>query len=489
MGGYLKRLLKAGASYQAAELAAKALALLTLPLYTRHVSAAGYGAYQALFTAVILGSILLRAGLGEAFVRLYFNHPPQRRLLLARTLSATVLIATTAVCAALIPVAGPVSRLLLGHAQPTLFGGAILGLWAFTNLEVAYAQLRVEERTGVYLRASAANVALTIAATIPLVVFFGAGAKGLIYGNFGASALVVACLWATALRGQLGLLPERSALRALAGFGLPTVPAEALLYGLQVADRFYLYRAYSPTAAGRYSVALQLATVVFVVVRGFQYAWPPLAYSIAGEAEAASLYARVTTYLVLTTGAVVCAVALLGRYLVEVFAAHRFFAAHKALPYLALAWSLYGLYMAVLVIPGRAQKTIRLLPAAAAGLAANVVGLVVLVPRSGLGLGLAGAGIALCLGYAALLATLLLSGRNLLAVPFEWRRIGLTVALYAAVALSGNLLLPTGGAVGPLSRLAWLALLLPGLLALRLFTVEERRQLRRLLALAGGLFR
>ena len=89
-------------------------------------------------------------------------------------------------------------------------------------------------------------------------------------------------------------------------FGLPTVPADASVYALQVADRFYLFRAYSHAAAGEYSVALKLATVVFVAVRGFQYAWPPLAYSIESDAEAARLYSLVTTYYVLATGVVVC---------------------------------------------------------------------------------------------------------------------------------------------------------------------------------------
>ena len=74
-------------------------------------------------------------------------------------------------------------------------------------------------------------------------------------------------------------------LRAMLRFGLPTVPADASVYALQVADRFYLFRGYSHAAAGEYSVALQLATVVFVLVRGFQYAWPPLAYSIESDAR------------------------------------------------------------------------------------------------------------------------------------------------------------------------------------------------------------
>ena len=105
-------------------------------------------------------------------------------------------------------------------------------------------------------------------------------------------------------------------------FGLPTVPADASVYALQVADRWYLLRAQSAAAAGLYALAAKLATVVFVAVRGFQYAWPPLAYSIEDDAIAARLYAIVTTYYVLATGAVVAGVALLGRWAVRLLLHH-----------------------------------------------------------------------------------------------------------------------------------------------------------------------
>ena len=49
----------------------------------------------------------------------------------------------------------------------------VLGLWSFTNLEYAYAVLRVDERRRVFAVASLANVTLTIAAVVTLVVGFG----------------------------------------------------------------------------------------------------------------------------------------------------------------------------------------------------------------------------------------------------------------------------------------------------------------------------
>ena len=429
---------------------------------------------------MILSSILLRAGVGEAFIRFYFDDLDHaRRTRIARSATAFVALTTTPAALLAVAFAGPLSKLLLNFHDPLLIDCAVLGLWAFTNLEMAYAQLRVDERARTYVFASGANVALTVAFTITLVVFAEQGARGLLLGNFGASAVVVLGLW-WVLRRRIAMWPHFADVRAMLRFGLPTVPADASVYALQVADRFYLYRSYSHAAAGRYAIAIKLATVVFVAVRGFQYAWPPLAYSIESDEEAAQLYSLVTTYYALATGVVVAGVALLGRWMVRLLAAHRYFHAYEALPWLALGWALYGLYLVFVAISGRARVTTRNFPAAAAGLAVNVVLLLVLVPTSGAGLGISGAGLALCGAYAAMLVVMYVLTRTLFRVGFEWGRLAQLTAILAAVAVSGELLLPTSGAGGFASRAAWLALIPAALLATRFFHPHELQAARRL---------
>jgi O-antigen/teichoic acid export membrane protein len=479
---HLKRLLSTGAAYQFGDILAKGLALLTLPLYTRHLSDKAYGAAELLLTAVILTSILARVGIGEAFIRFYFNDDNvERRARIARTATAAVAWTTTLAALAAVAFAGDLSRLLLHFHDPLLIDCAVLGLWAFSNLEMVYAQLRVDQRARAYVLASGANVAMTVAFTVALVVFAHQGARGLLLGNFGASALVVLGLW-WVLRRRFSLRVRIADLRAMLRFGLPTVPADASVYALQVADRFYLFRVYSQSAAGQYAIAIKLATVVFVAVRGFQYAWPPLAYSIESDEEASRLYSVVTTYYALATGVVVCGVALLGRWMVRLLAAHPYFDAYRALPWLALGWALYGLYLVFVAIAGRARVTSRNFPAAAAGLAINVALLILLVPAGGAGLGIAGAGIALCGAYVAMLAVMYLLTRSLFTVGFEWLRLAQLTAILAGVAVSGELLLPTHGLAGLVLRAAWLALVPAALLLTRFFHPHEWAGVRALLA-------
>jgi O-antigen/teichoic acid export membrane protein len=476
--GYVRRLITTGAAYQVADVVSKFIALALLPVYTRHLSRADYGTAEVLLTVVILASIVVRLGIGEAFVRLHFTDAdPARRREIARTATAFV-FATTTVTAGLVAVfAGPLSDLVLGTSDAGIMRIAALGLWAFTNLELAYALLRVEERAREYLVASLINVVLTVALTVWLVVFEDKGANGLLGGNFAASAVVLLGLWWT-LRDRLGLVPAATHLTPMLRFGLPTVPAEVSVFALNFIDRLYLFRSESEDAAGLYSLSVKLAAVVVFTVRAFQYAWPPLAYSIDDDAEAARVYAFVTTWYVLGTGVIVAALTLVGRWIVRLFAAPAFFAAHEALPWVALGWALYGLFLVLVVTAGRARVTTRNFPAALLGLVANVILLLVLVPP----LGIAGAGIALCGAYVVMLAVMYLLTRGLFPVPFEWGRLARVVGVLTVVAVSGELLLPESGVGGLLSRTAWMALIPAGLWAVGFLTPAELARLRALVA-------
>ena len=98
---------------------------------------------------MILASILLRVGIGEAFVRFYFDDDDRaRRARTSRARRRRSSLVTTTVALARRRAASPgrCRELILGTRDATLMALAVLGLWAFTNLEIAYALLRVEER-------------------------------------------------------------------------------------------------------------------------------------------------------------------------------------------------------------------------------------------------------------------------------------------------------------------------------------------------------
>src|SRR6185503_2297127 len=112
------------------------------------------------------------------------------------------------------------------------------------------------------------------------------------------------------------------------------------------------------------------------------------------------------------------------------------------------------------------------------GLAVNVLLLVVLTP----GLGIAGAGLALAGAYVAMLVVMRLLTRRLFRVDFEWKRIAQLALVLGGLAGAGELLLPTSGAAGFVSR-ALLALALPLVLSLTgFYRPDERAAIRTLIA-------
>ena len=253
-------------------------------------------------------------------------------------------------------------------------------------------------------------------------------------------------------------------------FGLPTMPAELSLYLLNFVDRIVLVRSAGLAEAGLYSLAVKFAQGVNVLVRGFQLAWPPLAYSIRDDGEARRAYAAIVTWFVAGCAFVVTGMWLFSRWIVRALAAPEFFGSYKAIGLIATGVTLYALYMVLVVILGRTGRTEFNFPATIAALVANVALNLVLVPP----LGIVGAGLALVASYLVVLALMYAFTQRLFPVPYEWGRLARVVLASAALVGLGRTAAADRRLRGLAARTAlWLAYPLV-LLAGGFFTAEER---------------
>jgi O-antigen/teichoic acid export membrane protein len=476
VSGYLRRLATTGAAYTAASILSKLIAVALLPLYTRYLTPADYGAAEVMFAAVVSASIVVRLGLIEALLRFYYKAGEDPERVVASSF-AVLLWSTSAAALLALPFAGPISEALLNRAAPDLARISIGGLWALTMFEYMLTLFRLDERARAFFATTILNVLATIALTVVLVVGLGEGARGLLLGSYAAGAAFVLGLIAVQWR-RLSPWPDRALLGRLLRFGLPTMPAELSLYLLNFVDRIILVRSTGLAAAGLYSLAVKFAQAVNVLVRGFQLAWPPLAYSIRDDAEARPAYAAIVSWFVAGCAFAVTGMWLLSRWIVRALAAPQFFGSYEAIGLIAAAVTLYALYMVLVVILGRTGRTELNLPATLGALLANVALNLVLIPP----LGIVGAGLALAVSYLVVLALMYAFTQRLFPVPYEWGRLARAVLAAAALIGLGELLLPTAGAAGLAARaVLWLAYP-PLLLASGFFNAEERgwlAQLRR----------
>src|SRR5215207_6959626 len=469
MTGYLRRLATTGAAYTASSVVSKLIAVALLPLYTRYLTPADYGAAEALITGVIAASIVIRLGVIEALPRFYYRAGAQPTEVV-RTAFASLLWTTPIGVAVAMPLADPLSELLLDHSDPGLMRIAIFGLWVFTIYEFLTALFRIDERAKAYFAFTVANVLMTIPVTVWLVVVVDRGASGLLWGQYGTGAVFLAGL-VFSQRHRLGLVPERGVLRRMLRWGLPTMPAELSLYSLNFIDRLLIVRLVGLSDAGLYSLSVKFAQAVNVLVKGFQLAWPPLAYSIQDDDEARRAYAVIVTWFVSVTAFVVAGMWLLSRWIVRALAAPEFFDSYQTIGLVSTGVTLYALYLVLVIILGRTGRTEFNFPATAAGTLVNIGLNLALLPT----LGIVGAGVSLVASYAVVLVLMYVFTQRLFPVPYEWLRLAQAVGLAALLVAAGEVFLPTSGIGGLAGRtVLWLAY--PLLLYVTGFLNEEERR-------------
>jgi O-antigen/teichoic acid export membrane protein len=450
---HLKRLASTGAAYTGSSVISKLIAVALLPLYTRHLTRADYGAAEVLLASVVAFSIFVRLGIIEALLRFYYRFDDDRdRDRVARSSFALLLVTSTIGALVAASLAAPLSELLLDRRDATLMLIAVFGLWAFTNYELLMALFRLDERARAYFSASLVNVLLTVALTVWLVVLEDEGARGLLLGNFAATGAMLLPL-AYVQRRRIGLRPDLRLLRPMLRFGLPTMPAEISLYALNFIDRIVLVRFVGLAEAGLYSLAIKFSQVVTVIVRGFNLAWPPLAYSIRDDDEARRSYAFIVTYFLLLAAFVVLALSLEARWVVRALAAPQFFDSYQAIPLVSTGVTLYALYLVLVVVVGRTGRTEFNFPVTAVAAATNLALNLALVPT----LEIVGAGLALVGSYVVMLALMYGVTHRLFPVPFQWGRMLRIVTIAGGLFALGEVLLPTSGVEGFLSRAALVA--------------------------------
>jgi O-antigen/teichoic acid export membrane protein len=474
VSGYLRRLATTGAAYTAASILSKLIAVALLPLYTRHLSLDDYGVAELMFTAVVTASIVIRFGLLEALLRFYHQEDEDPAQVVRSSFAGLFWLSTVGALV-LLPLAGPLSDLVLGETATELARISIGGLWVLTMMEFLLTLFRLEERARAYFVTTIANVLATIAVTVVLVVALEEGARGLLLGSYATGAVFVLGLIAMQWR-RLSLRFDLALLRRLFRFGVPTMPAEVSLYLLNFVDRLIIVRSLGAAEVGLYSLAVKFAQAINVLVRGFQLAWPPLAYSIRDDDEARGVYATVVTLFVAGCAFVVTGMWLYSRWIVRLLAAPKFFDAYEAVGLIAAAVTLYALYMVMVVILGRTGRTEFNLPAAIAALVSNVVLNLILVPP----LGIVGAALALVASYLVVTVLMYVFTQRLFPVPYQWGRL-IRVLLAAAVLVAvGELLVPTDGVLGFVLRGALWVLYPLALWFSGFFTDEERGWIGRL---------
>ncbi|MDA0281997.1 MAG: glycosyltransferase [Planctomycetota bacterium] len=384
----VKDILKHSSVYAVGQILSRFASVLLLPLYTRCLSPADYGCVAILdLTAGIL-AILIGSGMASAVMRSHFDSEDEdARSRVWWTGLTWVVLSATALVVPLVIGRHAIAELTLGTdiTNGAMFYVLAAGtLWMNTVSELLETWLRVKKRSGTFVVLSMGRLLLNIGLNVWFLVGLDLGVAGLLTGNVIAATVNTIILLVLFARSQSRFAFDKAVLRTLLCFGSPLIIQAFLSLMMHEADR-YLLRAYaSLDDVGVYSLAYKVGQAVNTLCMiPFGAIWGVVMYEIAQQPDAKNTYAQVFKYYVYGLLVVMLAAALFAFPVLPVLTPGDFSQAVDLIPIIVLAFVFFAMHSQFCVPVLLARRTAALIPASIAGVAANVVCNMLLIPRFG----------------------------------------------------------------------------------------------------------
>jgi O-antigen/teichoic acid export membrane protein len=472
----LRRVSRQLLAYGTADAAVLAVNVVLLPVYTRVLQPAEYGALALLlvFEAVLKPS--LRCGLDSAYLRLYFDYPHEQE---RRALSTTVLLFIVALNGAALVVLWPLStwltRAVVGEVQYTSALRLVALNTSLSNLAFLPLSLfRVQERSALVGSLTFLRSFSTIVVRLVLVVGLRQGVFGLMLADVIVTSLLVLGLTPT-LVSMIGGTFSRPMLRASLHYGFPQVPQGLLSQVMSMSDRYVLGMFLPLRDLGVYSIGSTMASVLKLYPVAFESAWMPFAFSSLRRRDAPTVFARMASYAFAVMCFATLGVILLAGPVTRLVLPASYHRAPDVVPLLALGITVQAAAWFMATSINVAKRTSMYPIATTAGASASLLGSLVLIPR----FGVMGAAAGVVCGQLALTMTTGWFAQRYYRIPYEARRLATTTAVTIVLAAVGLWLrgpAPAWNLVGAVALLAAYPVILLGARFLQPWETDAIRQ-------------
>lgn len=442
----LRDLVRDSAVYGGINILTRAAGLFIVPVLTRYLSPAEFGAYDLIFLLLNVAQFIVGLEVMQGLLRRLgdLSGPEEMRL---ETSSALWFAAGSfsIVCAAAAAWAGPAAGLLFnGSDHAGMLQIAALWLWGMGISNILVGKCRFDGRPWAFAAIQISRSGLA-AVTVPvLLIWFHAGLSGAILAQ-AAGALLASLLGVWFQRHSIGPVFDFGALRGMLAFSLPLTLSAGAVWVQSYADRFVLQSLLGLEAVGIYGLAYRVAMLVTLVSTGIDLAVMPMVYRSHAQPETPQRMADMFRYVMLLVSAGGLGLAALGPEMVTLFAGPEFrVGALPLIPPILAGIMLQGYYIFAPGLWITKRTTMVMAITISCGLLSLVLN-ILLVPHLGL---LAPAlGLIVCQGLATLLQ--MIFGQRHYPLPYDSMRllsavvlVGTGLALFRLINESATAFLP-----------------------------------------------
>ena len=434
----IKKLGKQSLIYGIGHILVRLVTFLLLPLYTNVFTASEYGVVALFYTFLSFMNVIMRYGLGAAFLKFYVPADGHDRSAIFSNVIASLFLTGIPFFLVWYSFRNLLSPIILGVNEPafiTIMGIIIVldTIWSIPLLG-----FRAENRPILFIIFSLLNVGITIGLNLFLILKMHMGIHAIFLSNLSASL----CIFLLSLpfiyqRFEFSLL-SKTRWKSILSFALPFLPAGLFAMAMEVADRYILIYLTDLSTVGIYNAGYKIGMLMMLAVTAFNFGWQPFFLEQGKISNREKLFGKVTTLVLAGLGFIWLLLVLWADEFVQLeimgysFFGEEFQKSISIVPWISLGYLFYGFY--ILQTPGIFLKD---QPGIAAwtrllGAASNIILCFILIPQYGA----IGAAIATCLAFFFMLIMMYGWNTKLYPIQLEWKKLGF-IAIYL---LSGFLI-------------------------------------------------
>ena len=343
----LKSFFKDSFLYSLATLFTKGLGFIMLPIYTRYLSQAEYGVFDYLVSIGSIVSIIATLEITQGIMR-YVSEGQQDKNVLKAYVSTSVwftLIVYGAVVTAFFVFSEEIALFLLDDVEKkNLIQIASLYFCSNSIVYLFNVIFRAQLKAKLAVVFSLITAVLVASFSLFALLILKSGIEGVFYAQLAASLIII--LLSMINQSQyLSFMFDGQILKQLLSFSLPLVPSSLCIVVSLNADRLMIKEILNIEAVAIYGVAARVASVVLMLLIGFQSALTPLIYrNYKRKNTPLEILKLLYIYLALT----VCSILFLSLFsepIINLVAGEEYMLATTVIPTLALAAFISSMYL------------------------------------------------------------------------------------------------------------------------------------------------
>jgi len=336
--------------YGVGSLATKAIGIILLPLYTKHLTVTDYGVLGIFEITLFILAEFFTFGQKSSILRFYHLSPySEKPKTTVFSISSFLVVASVLFMTGLYLLSRPISHcfensllfeVYIKLSASIIFFRIINGL--FLNV------LRIQEKSTIYVISNLLKLAVNLGLNIYLIAVLNMGVQGILI-SYLVSEIILLFILIPNITSILSIDYDNNLVRESLKYGFPLVFNALAALLLNMGNRYILKLLVDYKEVGLFTLGHKIAGLLNVfVIQSFSLSFIPLAYKIYGKKDDKRYYSKLLTYFSFILVWVGLGISLFNNEIVKIFTKSTdYWQAIPLIPILVLAYIFSGGKMVV----------------------------------------------------------------------------------------------------------------------------------------------